>query len=87
MKRGGGQVPCLNPFWFLRPPYTLFDFGIFLLFLAAVYTYIGKAWNRGGGWVYRAKEPKRYWWEVATYYLGGIGVIAYFSYTVRWFSN
>jgi uncharacterized membrane protein len=65
-------------FWFLKPPYTLFDLGVFLLFLGAVYTYIGKAYVRFSGWVYRADEPKRYWLEVATYYLGGVVCIGLF---------
>jgi len=72
-----------DPFWILKPPYTLFDFGIFLIFLGALYTDIGKAYVRFHGWVYRAKEPKRYWSEVAMYYLGGVAVIGYFWYVVR----
>ena len=58
--------------WILKPPYTLFDFGIFLIFLGALYTDIEKVWVRFYGWVYRAKEPKRYWIEVALYYFGGV---------------
>jgi len=72
-----------DPFWFLRPPYTLCTFGVFLIFLAVVYTYTGKAWMRFHGWVYRAEEPKRYWEEVATYYFLGVCFIAYFFWKVR----
>jgi len=71
----------------LRPPYTLLTFGMFLLFLAVVYTYTGKAWIRFHGWVYRAEEPKRYWLEVAMYYLGGVGFVGYFLYKVFGLSN
>jgi hypothetical protein len=55
----------------------LFIFGIFLLLLAVVYTYTGKAWIRFHGWVNRAEDPKRYWLEVSAYYLGGIVFIGY----------
>jgi hypothetical protein len=76
-----------DPFWFLKPPYTLFIAGVFVLFLAVVYTNTGKAWIRFHGWVYRAEEPKRYWLEVATYYLVGVVLIGYFLYKVHAFSN
>jgi hypothetical protein len=56
---------------------ALFIFGMFLLLLAVVYTYTGKAWIRFHGWVNRAEDPKRYWLEVSAYYLGGIGFIGY----------
>jgi hypothetical protein len=76
-----------DSFWLLRPPYTLFVAGMFILFLAVLYTYTGKAWIRFHGWVYRAKEPKRYWLEVAAYYVGGVFLIGIFLYEVRAFSN
>ncbi len=53
---------------------------MFLLLLAVVYTYLGKAWVRFQGWVSRAEEPKRYWSEVITYYLLGGCLIGYFVY-------
>jgi hypothetical protein len=59
----------------------LLIFGMFLLFLAVVYTYTGKTWIRAGGWVDRAKEPKRHWLTVAVYYLGGVGCIGYSLFT------
>ena len=71
----------------LRPPYTLFAFGMFVLFLAVIYTYTGKAWSRFRGWVYRAEEPRRYWLEVAMYYLLGFGVVGYFLYEVSGLSH
>lgn len=76
-----------DPFWLLKPPYTLFDFGAFVLFLAVLYTYTGKAWIRFHGWVCRADEPKRYWLEVTTYYLTGIALIMFFLYKTHAFSN
>ena len=76
-----------EPFWLLKEPYGFFTFGIFLILLRLVYTYIGKVWDRGGGWVCRAEKPKRYWSEVATYYLLGSASIGLFLYEVRAFSH
>ena len=73
--------------WLLKPPYAYFTFGMFLLFLAVVYTYTGKAYIRFHGWASRADEPKRYWLEVVTYYLIGIGFVGLFLYKVHEFSN
>lgn len=67
-----------DPFWLLKEPYGFFTFGMFLIFLGLVQTYLGKAWLRGGGWIYRAKEPKRYWLTVATYYLCGLLSVVFF---------
>jgi hypothetical protein len=75
-KRGEGWS---DPFWL--------TFGIFLLFLAVVYTYTGKAWVRFHGWVYRADRPKRYWLEVVMYYIADIALIGLFLYNVRAFSK
>jgi hypothetical protein len=69
-----------DSFWFLKPEFGLLTFGTFLLLLAVVYTYTGKAWIRFHGWVNRADEPKRHWSEVAMYYLFGIGFIGLFLY-------
>jgi hypothetical protein len=74
-------------FWFLRPPYSLLTFGVFLLILAVVYTYAGKVFAPFHGWIYRADEPKRYWLEVAIYYLGGVCMIALSLYRSGVFSN
>ncbi len=76
-----------DPFWFLKPPYTLLDAGMFVLFLAVIYTYTGKAYIRFHGWVYRADEPKRYWLEVVAYYVVGVGLIGLFLYSFNAFSN
>jgi hypothetical protein len=76
-----------DPFWLLKPPYTLLDAGMFVLFLAVIYTYTGKAYIRFHGWVYRADEPKRYWLEVVAYYVVGVGLIGLFLYSFNAFSN
>ena len=64
-----------DPFRFLSPPYVLFTVGMVFLLAAVVYTYTGKAWIRFHGWVYRAEKPKRFWLEVVTCLLLGLGLI------------
>jgi len=49
-----------------------------LISAATVWTCMGKVWVRFNGWVYRANEPRSFWWEVALYYLGGVCFIGYF---------
>jgi hypothetical protein len=61
----------------LRPPYIFLILGI-LSISAAVFTYMGKVWVRLNGWVYRAREPRWFWYEVALDYLIGIFFIGYF---------
>ena len=85
--KGERAGPMSDPLWLLKPPYGFFTFGMLLIFLGMVYTYTGKAYVRFQGWVDRAKEPKRYWGEVVTYYLLGAGLIGLFLYEVRAFSN
>lgn len=70
------------PDWYslLRPPYVFLILGIISFTAAVVWTCTGKAWVRFHGWVYRAQEPKWFWWEVALYYLVGLGFIGYFLY-------
>jgi hypothetical protein len=55
-------------------------FGIFLCCLGAVWIYMDKAWLRFGGWVYRAKEPKWFWSQVAVHFLLGLGFICVYLY-------
>jgi cell division protein FtsW (lipid II flippase) len=50
----------------------LLIFGVGLLFFGVVYTWMGESYERFYGWIYRSKEPKKFWWSVATYYLLGI---------------
>jgi uncharacterized membrane protein len=77
----------MSHLWFLKPPYTLFDFGLFLIILGIVYTCIGKAYVRFNGWVYRVEEPKRYWSAVSTYYIFGAVMIGLFLYEVGVYAN
>jgi len=67
------------------PRYVLLAGGIVFLLLAILYTCIGKAWSRSYTWIYRTKEPVRYWLEVGAYYLVGLGLIIGFLYAIHVF--
>jgi hypothetical protein len=71
-------MPDLN--LLLRPPYIYLILGVLSFSAAVVWTCTGKAWIRFHGWVYRAEEPNRFWLEVVTYYLIGLGFIGVFMY-------
>jgi hypothetical protein len=72
---------------FVRTPYGLLVFGLFLLFLGVAGTLTGEAWGRFGRVVYRAKEPGKFWRLVAALYLGGVCLIGYYLYKVYDISN
>jgi hypothetical protein len=78
-------VPDLNSL--LKPPYVFLILGVISIFAAAVFTCTGKVWVRFSGWVYRAKEPGWFWWEVALDYLIGVCFIGYFLYEIYGLSN
>jgi hypothetical protein len=61
-----------------RPPGIFLILGVVAISAAAVFTCVGKVWVRFNGWVYRAKEPGTFWWEVALYFLGGVRLVGYF---------
>ena len=54
--------------------------GIFLLVLAAVFTLSGETLERYHGIVRRAKEPKRFWWDVVMYFIAGLFFIGLYLY-------
>jgi hypothetical protein len=62
----------------MRPPYFFLILGITSILAAVVFTCTGKVWVRFNGWVYRAKEPGWFWWDVALYYLVGVWFVGYF---------
>lgn len=64
----------------LRPPYIFLILGVISILAAAIFTCTGRVWVRLNGWVYRAKEPGWFWWEVALYCLGGLWFVGYFLY-------
>ena len=66
----------------IRSPYLFLIIGVFSISAAVAFTCTGKAWVRFYGWIYRAKEPRSFWWEVGLDYLIGTSFIAYFLYRV-----
>jgi hypothetical protein len=54
--------------------------GIVLLLVAVVFTLTGETLERGYGIVERTDEPKRFWWNVALFYLSGIFFIALYLF-------
>jgi hypothetical protein len=52
----------------------------FVLVIAVIFTLSGESLERYGRMVSRAEEPKRFWWNVAMFYLGGIFFIALYLY-------
>jgi H+/Cl- antiporter ClcA len=54
--------------------------GIIVLVIAVIFTLTGQSLERFGRMVSRAEEPKRFWWNVAMFYLGGIFFIALYFY-------
>lgn len=62
------------------PPYVLLIIGLLAISAAVLFACTGRASTRFHGWIYRAKEPKWFWWNVAMYFLGGVGLIGYFLY-------
>jgi hypothetical protein len=66
----------------VRPPHIFLILGVISISAAVIFTCTGKVWVRFNGWVYRAKEPGWFWWEVALDYLIGICFVGYFLYQV-----
>lgn len=63
----------MNPDWLHRPlsPNGDFVFGVALIFATLAAVYAGKMPARFGGWIYRAEEPKTFWFCVAVTFLLG----------------
>jgi len=71
----------------LRPPYIFLILGVVSLSVGVVSTYTGETWARFGRVIYRAKEPKEFWWDVAMCYLIGVCFIGYSLYKLYELSN
>src|ERR1035438_6236113 len=67
----------------ISSPYIFLFLGVASILAAVIWTYTGRVWVRFNGWVYRAKEPRSFWGEVAAYYLVGVCFIGYFLYLVN----
>ena len=68
-----------------RPPYDLLLLGICAISAAALFACAGKVWVRFNGWVYRDKEPRPFWGNVACLFLGGVCFVGYFLYKIYGF--
>ena len=66
----------------LDPQQRFLLIGIVLLVMAVVFTLSGETVERFYGIVYRTEEPKRFWWDVAMFYIGGLFFIAIFLYKI-----
>ncbi len=75
----------------VRPPMDQFSYlidrqhrslliGIVLLIFAAAFTLTGETLERYHGIVYRAEEPRRFWWDVVFYFLAGLFFIGVYVY-------
>jgi len=60
--------------WRKQWPLGLLLFGLFMLLLAVIGTFTGKAYGRGGS-ADRAKEPFTYWLMLVIQYLGAAFLI------------
>ncbi|HVM93733.1 MAG TPA: hypothetical protein VMT67_13015 [Terriglobales bacterium] len=67
----------------LKPPYVFLLLGDISISAAAIFITYGKVWVRFNGWVYREKEPRVFWGEVAAYFLVGAWFVGYFLYQYR----
>ena len=72
---------------FLRPPYIFLVLGVISLCVGVVSSFTGVTWARYGRVIYRAKEPRQFWEDVAACYVLGVCFIGYFLYRVYGFSN
>lgn len=66
----------------VKPPHIFLILGILSVSAATVFASTGKVLVRFSGWLYRAKQPGLFWWNVALYYLVGVFFIGYFLYMV-----
>jgi hypothetical protein len=60
-------------------PFGVLLFGLLMLVLAAIGTYTGKTYGRGGS-SHRAKDPFNYWSTFVVQYLAAIFLIWYSIY-------
>lgn len=62
----------------LRPPNIFLILGPISLAVGVISTCTGVSWARYGRVIYRAKEPRQFWEDVATCYFIGVCFIGYF---------
>lgn len=66
-----------------RSPLLLLIVGFVFVSLGVYGALNGRVWVRSAGWVYRAEEPKTYWWNVFLDFLCGLFFIGYCLYLVN----
>jgi hypothetical protein len=71
----------------LRPPNVFLTLGVISISAAALFAFTGKVWVRFSGWVYREKDPRVFWGEVAAYFLVGVFFVGYFLFKISELSN
>ena len=71
----------------LKAPNVFLTLGAISISAAAFFAFTGKVWVRFRGWVYREKEPRVFWGEVAAYFLVGVFFVGYFFFKISEFPN
>lgn len=61
-----------NYSYLIDPQHRFLLAGIVTLVMAVVFTLMGGTFERRGSIVYRAKEPDRFWWNLASFNLLGL---------------
>ena len=54
--------------------------GIVCLIMSVAFILTGETLERYHGIVYRAEEPKRFWWDLVTWIFGGLFFIGLYLY-------
>jgi len=55
---------------------VFFILGAVFLSVGVVAMFSGRVWVRFNGWVYRDKEPRAFWGEVASIFFVGVAFVA-----------
>ena len=66
--------------YLLDPQHRLVLLGIVFLILAAMSMLSGETLQRGRSIVYRAEEPRRFWWDVVIWIVAGLISIGVYLY-------
>ena len=79
-RKGMLIVPTLDSFESSPIYYLLCGTVFFLMGLGSAWS--EKTWGRGEGWIYRDKEPRKFWELVILYFLIGLCFTGYALYLV-----
>lgn len=75
--------PWLDPdhySYLIDTQHRFLSIGLVFLFMTVVFALSGATLERYHGVVYRTEEPKRFWWNIAFYFLAGLFFIGTFLY-------